>query len=65
MVACEEPVNLRQLAQWQVWPMGWEKRLGWARVRAMELQRQEPVMLSEKDSGGWDLGSPVRFGIVG
>ena len=51
---CEvaEPVNLRQLAQWQEWPLGFVKRSFWVRVTVMELQRHCPVIPSAREEIG-------------
>lgn len=64
MCAVAEPVNLRQFAQWQVWPLGFVKRCFWVRVIVMELQRQWPVMPFSSEVMGWSEGSPVRFDMI-
>ena len=52
MCAVAEPVNLRQLAQWQVWPLGFVKRSFWVNVTVIELQRHVPVMPFSRDEMG-------------
>jgi hypothetical protein len=52
MCAVAEPVNLRQLAQWQEWPLGFVKRPFCVRVTVMELQRHVPVMPFSRDEVG-------------
>ena len=54
------PVNLRQLAQWQEWPLGLVNKSRWVRVTVIESQRHLPVMPFSKDEIGWFEGAPVR-----